>query len=120
MHVPAAKSRPFGPRTADLQLVGGLIIVRGLTVRETTGAAVATIEIYDGTGTNGTLIDAVHLLASATDREFYAGEGIEAISGCFLHVVTGTVKGAIWYSPATLVNGFAVADGLETVWSGDL
>lgn len=118
--LPAARSLPFGPTTQDVALSSSLLIVRGWAFKETTAAAPAVVELYDGSGANGELIVPVDLLEAESTRDWLSGSGIGAYSGLFLHVVSGTVKGAIWYSPATLEDGWAFVDGAKPFWSGDL
>jgi hypothetical protein len=117
--LPAARALPIATRTTDLALTGGLTIVRGWSFVETTGGAPAALELYDGSGINGALIVAITLSQGESTRDWLSGSGIAAMGGLYLHLVTGSIKGAIWQSQATLDHDYAFADGARPVWSGN-
>jgi hypothetical protein len=118
--LPAAKALPIPTTTTDVVLAGGLLIVRGWAFKNLDPANPASVELYDGTGTNGALIVPIDLLASESTRDWLSGSGIGAMAGLYLHVVKGTVQGSIWYSAATLEDDFAFVDGTKPFWTGEL
>jgi hypothetical protein len=120
MLLPAAKVLPILTTTTDVALAGGLWVVRGWAFKNTDGANPASVELYDGTGTNGALIVPVDLLAGESTRDWLSGSGIAAESGLYLHVAAGSVEGSVWYSAGTLDDGFAFVDGAKPFWTGDL
>ena len=67
---------------------------RGFSLRETSGAAVATVRVYDGTSAAGTLLESVSLTASESAREWY-DDGIRCDTGIYIDVVAGAVEGSV-------------------------
>ena len=75
------------------QLVTGSGVVRGVSIRETAGAA-ATVRLFDNTAGSGTLLGTYGLAANASiDVDFSAGR--QAAKGVYA-VITGTVEGSIF------------------------
>lgn len=68
--------------------------LRGYSLRETTGAAVAAVELRDG-GTSGDLLAVVNLPAGGTVT-VWLGDGVAYTNGLDLIRVTGSVDGALW------------------------
>lgn len=67
----------------------------GWSVRETTGAAIATVIFRDGHNSDGEEIAAVTLAAGESDRDAFPF-GISLIDGLYLDVVSGAVAGAVY------------------------
>ena len=67
--------------------------VKRLSLRETTGSASAILDIYDGTGTGGVLIDTISLTAGQSTRDYYRGWEYPFDGGLYLNVVSGSFKG---------------------------
>lgn len=94
------KARAIPADGADHQLTtaaGGLF---GWSLRETTGAATATVELIDGGNNAGQVLAEVVLGAGGSESVWLGPHGIDVQTGLRVHVVAGTVKGAAW---ATLV-----------------
>lgn len=71
-------------------------IYRGYTVRETTGAAPATVLIYDSaSGPTGTLIDAVRVSAGDAASQWYGGDGLWVTEGIYVEVASELVAGSV-------------------------
>lgn len=68
----------------------------GWSVRETTGAAAASFELYDGGGVNGQLLATAVIASGTSDNHNGPAGGVEVESGLFLHVVSGTLKGVVY------------------------
>ena len=87
-----ASSRPK-PIAAG-QLFTGTGIYRGFSLRETSGAALATVQLFDNTAGSGTLLDTIQLPQSMDDRYDF-NEGVFFTAGIFA-VITGAVEGSIF------------------------
>lgn len=72
----------------------GILTYRGISVRETAGAA-ATVTVREGSAT-GEILDTIGLAANESTRELYP-EGV-ACYGDLCVVVTGTVVGSLRYA----------------------
>jgi hypothetical protein len=66
-----------------------------LTVRETTGAASAQFDIYDGSGTNSILVASIGLTAGSTYDQWWDPWVFPYDAGLYLNVVSGTIKGGL-------------------------
>jgi len=102
-HVPAGcfRSFAFGPTVASMPLVpAGAIRLGGWSVIETTGAAPATVELWDGSATGGATVALITLAAGAALTNPLPGHGVLITSNLFLNVIAGSVRGAIWVAPS--------------------
>jgi hypothetical protein len=68
----------------------------GFSMRETTGAAGATIELRAGDDATADLILAIDLDPGETTREWFGPNGIEFNGGLYVVRVAGTVDGSVW------------------------
>lgn len=66
----------------------------GFSLKETSGAASATVKIYRGSDATGDLVEVVQLAASESAREFYPG-GISVSFGIYIDIVSGSVEGSV-------------------------
>jgi hypothetical protein len=67
----------------------------GFSIRETSGAATATVRILDSLVAGaGTVLDEIALSAGESAREYYEG-GQRALVGIFVDVISGAVAGSI-------------------------
>jgi hypothetical protein len=69
--------------------------VRRISVVETSGAAAALFYVYDGSGTDGQILDTVALSASQSTRDYYRCHEYPFHNGLFIDVVSGTFLGAV-------------------------
>jgi hypothetical protein len=93
------RSLPFTfAASGTIQLDNGHGLVRRLSVRETTGTTTATIDVYDGSGTGGILIDSIALSAGQSTRDYYLKDEYPYDGGLFLNV-TGACKGTYVVRP---------------------
>lgn len=105
--VPAQSIATPSPLTTSQIAVSGRGAVKGWAFRETTGAAVATFNLWDGTANNGLMI-APLALASAGHESIWLGElGVSFTRGLFIEVTAGSVVGALWVIP----HEFLTVDG---------
>lgn len=69
----------------------------GWSFEETTGAAVAQLELIDGSSDSGDRIVPITLLANESTRDWLGRPGIQITRGVYLKVVAGSVRATIWY-----------------------
>lgn len=75
--------------------IGGRCILMGWSVRETSGAAPATVQVLNGQDAGGLEVLAAQLNPSGAARDWFGPQGIRTDVGIF-PVITGTVAGALW------------------------
>ena len=77
---------------ADQQVLSGPGIYRGIVARETAGGT-AVLQVRDGIGNTGTLLDLVSLAAngyaSGTNQE------VRFTTGLWVEVVSGSIEGSV-------------------------
>ncbi|HVD03182.1 MAG TPA: hypothetical protein VNF75_03480 [Candidatus Dormibacteraeota bacterium] len=91
-----ARPIPVPTTSSSEVLAGGRYVFYGFSLRETTGAAAATVDIYDGGGTGGTLVAALDLAQGASDQLWLGDNGVLMVQGIYLSVVAGSVRGAVY------------------------
>lgn len=69
-------------------------IFRGITLRETAGAA-AAVRVYDNTSAAGTIVAVVALAANAS-ATIAPPDGIFMANGVYISIVSGTIEGSVW------------------------
>lgn len=79
--------------SAVLDSRGGQVV--RTSFRETTGTASATVDLYDGTGTDGLWVDSIALSPGQSTRDYYLPGQYPYRTGLFLDVVSGSVRGAV-------------------------
>ena len=86
------------PQTANATglAAGGELLLAGFAFAESTGAASATVDLFDGQGTGGQFICRVNLVASESVRESLPFPGVHCQTGVFVNVVAGAVLGSVW------------------------
>lgn len=117
MRIPA-RTISIAETATDAQLVGGAVVVLGWSWIEATGSAAAEVDLYDGTGTNGSLIVPIALNQGESTRDWLAGPALHARGGLYMDVVSGSVRGAVWVIPAVDLDPYLVEQGDAAVWSG--
>lgn len=75
----------------------GRIVYRA--VKESTGAALAEVDLYDGSNATGILIEPVTLIANESARDWFMPGGVEFDNGLFVNVTSGTVSASITIVP---------------------
>lgn len=71
----------------------GRCLYKGVSVRETAGAA-AAVRIYDNTAASGTLLATISLPANGSFAETIP-DGVRATTGIYWSVVSGAVEGSV-------------------------
>lgn len=90
---------PLASPAVSVQLDNTRGMVRRVAVRETTGTSYATVEVYDGSGTNGVLLDVITLSPNQSARDPYRVDEYPYYGGLYISVVAGSVKGSftVWH-----------------------
>lgn len=92
----------FYPVAVPVQGVGqtspiaGAVLVGGWSFRETTGAAPAELQLWDGGPTGGNVIAEIVLAANQSIRDLAPGLGLSTRSALTVNVIAGSVRGSIW------------------------
>lgn len=76
-----------------IKTAGALI---GWSLRETTGSAAASVDIYDGNTNEGTKVASMAMASGGDDHIYMGPFGIPVRTGLYLDVVSGSVAGAVW------------------------
>lgn len=97
----AAQKINFLTGTASLAMITSQGVIYGWAFEETTGLAVAQIELIDGSSDNGDRIVPITLLANESTRDIWGWPGIWCDRGVFCRVVAGSVRGTIYYKSMT-------------------
>jgi hypothetical protein len=87
---------PFGPTGASFLPLTGDVLLAGWSVAESTGAAVASLDIFDGTDATGSLLASIRLAANESVQDSLPQPGVDAKVGLFVRVNAGSVIGALW------------------------
>ena len=85
---------PLNTVTTSQQLYYAGGYVARVALRESTGAAPAVVEVYDGSGTNGVLIDSINLASGASLEVRFNPWDYPFDGGLYLSVVSGSVRGS--------------------------
>ena len=78
--------------TVDVALISGECVLFGWSLRETTGAAVATCEMQD----SGGAIGEIGLAAGGVNTQWFGSLGVHISGQVKLHVVAGSVTGVAY------------------------
>ena len=84
-----------GKNAVSHQVDGGSGRVTRLTLRETSGANPARLQVWDGTGTDGILLDTITLSADQSTRDYYKLYQYPYYGGLYLDVLAGTFEGSV-------------------------
>lgn len=111
--VPAQSIATASPLTTSQVLLSGRGVLKGWAFRETTGAAVATLNLWDGTSNAGLMVAPLGL-ASAGHESIWLGElGVSFTRGLFVEVTAGSIVGALWVVPQE----FLTVDGADFAYA---
>lgn len=119
MHLPGA--RAYGLTADDFSgtIITGAALLRGWSFTENTGSAPATVNLYDGGGTDGTLVASITLDQGQSTRDSLTGAGIECRVGLFVDVAVGAVDGAVWANAGEYFGGYVIVPGMAPYVSGE-
>jgi hypothetical protein len=90
------------PQTASAtgQVVAGECLFVGFSFAETTSAASATVDVFDGSNTGGQKIIRVTLDPGQSRSDDLPRPGVHCEVGLFVNVVAGTIDGEVWVVPS--------------------
>lgn len=101
MAVEAAPVLPVSIPTGQSGVVlGGPLLLFGWSLRESTGAAPAQLDVYDGADQTGQPVATVTLAAGESTRDWLGLPGLYCRRGVFVNAVAGSVAGAVWAGAA--------------------
>jgi hypothetical protein len=86
-------------------IVTGDVYLAGWSLRETTGAAVAQVDLIDGNDATGVIIASIALAAGASESRPLGGHLMTVRNGLFVAVNAGSVTGALWFADRLGVPG---------------
>lgn len=93
--LPPFDALPIAAGSASAELVNGLGLLVGWAVRETTGAAGASLVLRDGVTAAGNLLVPINLDAGESTRDWLPHLGIAVERGVFA-AITGSVEGSVF------------------------
>lgn len=80
---------------SDQAVAANRTLYRGFTIRETSGSATAVVRLFDNaSAASGTVLEEISVNAGESAREYYV-EGIWAVNGVYVDVVSGAVAGSV-------------------------
>lgn len=79
-------------------VTGGPTTLCGWSLRNTSAAAVAQIDLYDGADATGQLVATITLAANESTRDYLPQPGVTCRRGVYVNIVAGAVAGAVWVS----------------------
>lgn len=85
---------PLNPAVTGL-VFSGRGVVRRISLRNTSAANPATVQLFDGTSTGGTLLDSISLAPSESCRDNYRHGEYPFYGSLYLNLVSGAVEGNI-------------------------
>lgn len=93
------RSFPIGViAAAGKIIVNGGVYLAGWSLRETTGAAVAQLDLIDGGDAGGVMVASIGLLAGESKVSTFGGHLLTVQNGLFVAVNAGSVTGALWFA----------------------
>lgn len=91
------KPYPFTLNAAGEPITQRFAELMGYSMIESTGAAAATVNIYNGADASGQLVATIALASGASTTKHFGDLGVECDTGLYVDVATGSVKGSIWF-----------------------
>lgn len=89
------KHIPLTAQTPSKILYNGSGTVTTISVRESTGAAAAAFELYDGSNTTGYPIFECSLTQGLAQTSSFGSYGLEFNGGLYFNLVSGTIVGGV-------------------------
>lgn len=87
---------PIPTTTTDKALITRPCLLVGWSLRETTGAAVASAEFDAAPSSGGPTVGEQSLASAGSGSQHLCNEGVLCEGGVFLHVVSGSVTGVVY------------------------
>lgn len=92
---------PIASTSTDIQLYGRGCILRGWVLGESAGTpAQCTASLYDGFSISSMRLARINLLPNTDEQVWFADEGVQIKSGLLLHLLAGSIAGAVFIIPA--------------------
>jgi hypothetical protein len=82
--------------TQSRQILSAPNTLTGCSIRETTGAAGATVILHDGRDNTGDEVTSYTLDPGESARDSFGRHGLNLVEGLYVEVVSGSVKGAVY------------------------
>lgn len=79
-----------------LSVLGGHVILYGYSLKESTGAATAELDLYDGTSTASLLAVPITLGAGMSTEEWFGPQGVHFRNGLMPSLASGAVVGSLF------------------------
>lgn len=92
----SVKPISVGATTTTAQWFTGPARLMGWALRESTGAATAACDIYDGNDATAQVAIPFTFLANESVRDWLGPNGVLITRGAFLNVLAGSVRGALF------------------------
>lgn len=90
-------SFPVAATAASQNILSTSCLLVGFSFIESSGGAPAVFNIIDGNDVNGEVVAVVGLDPGQSIRDLISDPGLLVETGPFLQVVSGSVRGSIWY-----------------------
>lgn len=98
--------------SATGSLISGTGVLKGLSVRESTGTAAARMTLFDGAAATGLIVMEVTLAPSESIRDWFSEWGLLFSRGLLYQLNSGAIEGAVWLLPGErLPDGWAIGAG---------
>jgi hypothetical protein len=92
-----ARTEPVVAGSDPVRVSSSVGTLAGFSLRETTGAAPAVVELRDSqSGTDGTLVSVITLTAGESVRDWFGADGPSFSYGLIVVRVSGSVDGAVY------------------------
>jgi hypothetical protein len=88
----ARRPRPIRYSTT----IGGHVVLYGWALKETTGAAAAELDIYNGADASGDDVIPVVFSAGQSTRDWFGPQGLALSIGYFPVLVSGAIAGTVF------------------------
>lgn len=118
MHYPPSQKFPFNLTATSVVLMSGAGVLLGWSLTESTAAAAATVDIYDGPVVASGLLASVTLSTGQSTRDLWAPNGIELRNGLTVNVSAGAALGTLYALPGEVVDAFLLTQGYKPIWRG--
>jgi len=73
------------------------IILYGWSMYNVSTTTLATVNVYDGTDTSGSIVFPINLAANQSGRDWFGPGGIWFRNGLYLNVTAQEIKGSVFY-----------------------
>lgn len=83
---------------AGKSIVTGDVYLAGWSIRETTGAAIATVQLFDGNDAGGVPVAEIGIAAGLSSNHSFGGHLLVCRNGLFVNVLAGAIAGSLWFA----------------------